>query len=52
MSATMARQGGKLQQEQSDMRLGLNMAKMANEGFSRATFEEMKHLIPTARAKL
>ena len=29
MSATMARQGGRVQLEQSDMRLNLNMAKMA-----------------------
>jgi hypothetical protein len=29
MSATMARQGGRVQLEQSDMRLALNMAKMA-----------------------
>jgi hypothetical protein len=33
MSATMARQGGRVQLEQSDMRLALNMAKMAKEGF-------------------
>jgi len=33
MSATMARQGGRVQLEQSDMRLPLNMAKMAKEGF-------------------
>jgi hypothetical protein len=35
MSATMARQGGRVQLEQSDMRLALIMAKMAKEGFSR-----------------
>jgi hypothetical protein len=29
MSATMARQGGRVQLEQSDMRMALNMAKMA-----------------------
>ena len=29
MSATMARQGGRVQLEQSNMRLALNMAKMA-----------------------
>jgi hypothetical protein len=40
MSATMARQGGQPQLEQSDMCLTLNMAKMAKEGFSRATIEE------------
>jgi len=32
MSATMARQGGQVQQEQSDMRLALNMDKMAKGG--------------------
>jgi len=40
MSATMARQGCQVQLEQSDMRLALNMAKMANEGFLRAAIEE------------
>ena len=45
MSATMARQGGRVQLEQSDMRLALNMAKMAKEGFSRAAIEAMKYLI-------
>jgi len=45
MSATMARQGGRVQLEQSDMRLALNMAKMAKEGFSRAAIEETKYLI-------
>jgi hypothetical protein len=34
MSASMARQGGRVQLEQSDMRLALNMAKMAKEGIS------------------
>jgi len=29
----MARQGDRVQLEQSDMRLALNMAKMAKEGF-------------------
>ena len=33
MSATMARQGGWVQLEQSDMRLAMNMANMAEEGF-------------------
>jgi len=45
MSATMARQGGRVQLEQSDMRLALNMAKMAKEGFARAAIEETKYLI-------
>jgi len=33
MSATMARQGGRVQLEQSDMRLAWNMAKTAKGGF-------------------
>jgi len=45
MSATMARQGGRVQLEQSDMHLVLNMAKMAKEGFSHATIEETKYLL-------
>jgi hypothetical protein len=35
----MATQGGLVQLEQSDMRLALNVAKMAKERFSRATIE-------------
>jgi len=45
MSATMARQRGRVQLEKSDMRLALNMARMATEGFSRAAIEETKCLI-------
>jgi hypothetical protein len=41
----MARQGGRVQLEQSDMHLELNMAKMAKEGFSCAAIEEMKYHI-------
>ena len=52
MSPTMARQGGRVQLEQSDMRLALNMAKMAKEGFSRAGIEEMKYLIKKPRAEV
>jgi hypothetical protein len=52
MSATMARQGGRVQLEQSDMRLALNMAKMAKEGFSRAAIEETKYLIKKPRTKV
>jgi hypothetical protein len=52
MSATMARQGGRVQLEQSDMRLALNMAKMAKEGFSRAAIKETKYLIKKPRAKV
>jgi hypothetical protein len=52
MSATMARQGGRVQLEQSDMCLALNMAKMAKEGFSRAAREETKYLIKKPRAEV
>ena len=36
--------------EQSDMRLALNMVKMAIGGFSRDTIEEMQQLIQKPRA--
>jgi len=49
MSATVARQGGRVQLEQSDMRLALNMAKMAKDGFSRAAIEEKTYLIQKPR---
>jgi len=39
MSATMARQGGRVQLEQSDMCLAMDMAKMANGEFSRAAID-------------
>jgi len=52
MSATMARQGGWVQLEQSDMRLVLNMAKMAKEGFLRAAIEQTKYLVNKPRAKV
>ena len=52
MSVTMARQGGPVQREQSDMHLALNMAKMAKGGFSRAAIEETQQLIKKPRAKV
>jgi hypothetical protein len=52
MSTTMARQGGRVQLQQSDMRLGLNMAKMAKEGFSRDAIEETKYLIKKPHAEV
>jgi hypothetical protein len=52
MSATMARQGGRVQLEQSDMRLALNMAKMGNGCFSRAAIEETQYLIKIPRAEV
>jgi len=53
MSATMARQGGRVQLEQSDTCLALNMAKMAKGGFSRAAIEETQFQmkIPWAKAR-
>jgi len=44
MTGTMARQRGRVQLEQSDIHLALNMAKMANEGFLRAVIEETQYL--------
>jgi len=52
MSATMARQGGRVPLEHSDMRLALNMAKMAEQGFSRPAIEEMQQLIKKPRAEV
>ena len=52
MSATMARQGGRVQLEQSDMHLALNMAKMAKGGISRAAIEETQQLIKKPRAEV
>jgi len=48
----MARQGGWVQLEQSDMRLALNMGKMAKEGFSRAAIEETKYLTKKPHAEV
>ena len=52
MSATMAGQRGRVQLEHSDMRLALDMAKMANEGFSRAAIEQKIYLIQKPRAEV
>jgi len=52
MSATMARQEGGVQVEQSDMRLALNMAKMASGGLLCATMEEMQCLIKNPHAEV
>jgi len=52
MSSTMARQGGWVQLEQSNMRLALYMSDMAKGGFSRATIEEMQYLIDNHRRKV
>jgi len=53
MSAMMARQGGRVQLEQSDMRLALNMCAMVTGGFSCTTIEEMaQYVIKKPRAKV
>jgi len=45
MAATMAWQGGRVELEQSDMRLALHMAKMAKEWFSHAAIVETQYRI-------
>jgi hypothetical protein len=45
MSATMARQLGHVQLEQSDMLLPRNVAKMARREFSHAEIQEIQYLI-------
>ena len=52
MSPTLARRGGQVQLEQSDMRLTLNMANMAKEGFSRTASQEMQQLIKKRRTQI
>jgi hypothetical protein len=41
----MARQGGRVRLEQSDMCLALNMATMAKEDISRTAIKQKKYLI-------
>jgi len=52
MFATIARPGGPVQLEYSDMRMALNMAKMAKGGFSRAAIEETQFLFKEPQAKV
>jgi len=52
MSATMARQRGRVQLEPSDMRLALIMAQMAKGWVSPAAIEETQVLIMKPRAKV
>jgi len=52
MSATMARQGGQVQLEQSDMRLALNMAKMSEIWFLQAAIEETQQPIKKPHAEV
>jgi len=48
----MARQGGRVQLERSDIRLALNMANMAKGGFSHTAIEEKHYLIKKPRAEV
>jgi len=52
MAAMLARKGGRVQLEQSDMCVALNTAKMAEEGFLRAAMEETQYLIKKPRAEV
>jgi hypothetical protein len=52
MSPTMAKQGGHVHLEQSDMSLALNMAKIAKGWFSRAEVEETQYLIKKSGAEV
>jgi len=52
MSAMMARQGGRVQLEQSDMCVALNMAKMAKAGFSHTAIVKTQYLIKKPRAEV
>jgi len=52
MSATIAWQGGRVQLEQSDMPLALNMARIAKQRFSRAAIEETQYLIKKPHAEV
>jgi len=52
MSAAMARQGGRVQLEQSDMHLAVNMDKIAKEGYSRAAIHGTKYRIKKPHAKV
>ena len=52
MSATMAGQRGRVQLEQSDTCLALNMATTANERFSRAALAEMQYLFNKSHANV
>ena len=48
----MARQGGRVQLEQSDLRLACNMANMGKRGFSRTAIDETQYLIKKPRAEV
>jgi len=48
----MARQGGRVQLEQSDMRRVLHVAKIAKESFSHGALEETQLLIKNPRVEV
>jgi hypothetical protein len=48
----MARQGGRVQLEQSTIRLALNIAKMPKGGLLRAAIEETQQLFKKHRAEV
>jgi len=48
----MARQGGRVQLEQSDMWLALNMFKIAKGGFLRAAVDEIQNLTKKRSARV
>jgi len=52
MSATLARQAGRIQLEQSDMCHIWNRSKMAKGGYSRAAIEETQQLIKEHRTEV
>jgi hypothetical protein len=52
MSATMARQGGRVQLKQADMRIGPNMVHMAKHSILCSGIEETTHLIKKQRAEI
>jgi len=52
MSATMSRQGGRVELEQCDKRLAWNIGEMAKGGFMRAAIEETEYLIKKPPAEV
>ena len=52
MSATMGRPGGCIQQEWSNMRLALDMAKVAKGGFSCTAIVETQYLMKQPPTKV
>jgi hypothetical protein len=52
MSATMVMQEGDVQLQQTDMRIALNMTKMAKGGFFQAVIQETQYQIKKPHPKL